>query len=279
LVQEAAPPPELLERCHRSYVESWWETNKWLPGARIERWSDGTAIGTSIPSELGNILFVMRPPDDAKDLLARARDFFSGAKPWRVIGNTQSRDALAAAIGASMKPKPGSPGMLLESIPEPPPSSASLRIERVSNPTQLSEFLKVVSKAERVPMFVLKRLFPHTPAETDPVFFFVGYEGEEPAASAVTVVKDGIAVIYTVGVRPRSRRRGYGQAITWAAIQAGRERGCDSSYLQASEMGLPVYKRMGFQVVSEYPEWHANVSRLGMVRGIFYFIGMVARGH
>ena len=42
------------------------------------------------------------------------------------------------------------------------------------------------------------------------------------------------------------RRRGIGTAMTWAAIDAARQRGCTAITLTATEMGLPVYQRMGF---------------------------------
>jgi len=263
----------MLERCHRNYVQSWWEMARSFPGAQIESWQDGTAIRTSVPSELGNTLFVMKRPDDAADLLKRARRFFSGPNPWRILANAESREAISGAVGASMNPKPGDPGMLLSPLRESPPTPASLRIELVSGPAQLSDFRRAASKGFGIPGFVMNGLFPRTPSETDPVVLLVGYEGSEPAASAVTVVVEGIGGIFTVGVRRPSRGRGYGKAITWAAVDAGRERGCDSCYLEASEMGLPVYRRMGFQVVSEYPEWHSGFSMGRRARALFYFLG------
>ena len=51
---------------------------------------------------------------------------------------------------------------------------------------------------------------------------------------------------------PEFRRRGYGAAATWAAIEVGAQRGCDHAVLQASEMGAPVYRRMGFVDVGRY---------------------------
>jgi ribosomal protein S18 acetylase RimI-like enzyme len=267
----------MLERCHRNYVQSWWEMNRSLPGARIQTWNDGTAMASSIPSSLANTLFVMRRPDDVNDLIERARAFFE-SNPWRVLANAQSRDAIASAVGTTMKPRRGDPGMLMFPLGEAPPYPASLRIERVSEQAQLADLRKATSKAFGIPTFVVKTMFPSIPAETDPVVLLVGYEGGEPAASAVSVVLEGMVGINTVGVRPRSRRRGYGRAMTWAAVEVGRERGCDSSYLEASEMGLPVYSHMGFKVVSEYPEWHASVSKLKMARALFHLLGTWLRG-
>jgi hypothetical protein len=41
-------------------------------------------------------------------------------------------------------------------------------------------------------------------------------------------------------------------ALTWAAAASGFERSCTIASLQASALGEPVYRRMGFETVSEY---------------------------
>jgi len=49
-----------------------------------------------------------------------------------------------------------------------------------------------------------------------------------------------------------ARRRGYGAALTWAALAAGREQGCVAATLTATEMGYPLYQRLGFQPAGVY---------------------------
>ena len=58
--------------------------------------------------------------------------------------------------------------------------------------------------------------------------------------------------VYGVGTRPEFRRRGVGTALSWAAVNAGREWGCDTVVLQATAAGLPVHERMGFRNVVRY---------------------------
>jgi predicted acetyltransferase len=58
--------------------------------------------------------------------------------------------------------------------------------------------------------------------------------------------------VYAVGTSTVARRRGIATAMTWAAVQAGREWGCAAATLQASEMGEPVYRAMGFETVARY---------------------------
>lgn len=45
---------------------------------------------------------------------------------------------------------------------------------------------------------------------------------------------------------------GIGTAASWATAVAGRAWGCDPIVLQATEMGLPIYERMGFRTVVRY---------------------------
>jgi ribosomal protein S18 acetylase RimI-like enzyme len=253
-------------------MQSWWAMLKMLPGATLHEWEDATAIRASVPTELANTLFVFERPSDPEGLLGRAREFFSGWNPWRILASAEGGGGISSAIGSTMKLKPGDPGMLLSPIPEAPVAPRSLTIERVSSPSQLADFRRATSSSFGIPMFAVRRLFPSVPTEASPFMLHVGYAEGRAVGSSETVIFEGVAGIYNVGVTPNSRRRGFGQALTWAAVETGRSRGCDVSFLEASEMGLPVYQRMGFRVVTEYPEWNARVSALKRAIGALGFL-------
>ncbi|WP_262982495.1 GNAT family N-acetyltransferase [Rhodococcus sp. MTM3W5.2] len=51
------------------------------------------------------------------------------------------------------------------------------------------------------------------------------------------------------------RRRGYGTAVTLAAIDHVRREGAERVVLQASEDGASVYERIGFTPVGTYTEY------------------------
>ncbi|MEU0188085.1 GNAT family N-acetyltransferase [Streptomyces sp. NPDC006207] len=74
----------------------------------------------------------------------------------------------------------------------------------------------------------------------------------EPVATALMLDRQGVAGVYVVSTAPAHRRQGIGAAVTQAALGAGRERGLRIGTLQASSMGAPVYRRMGFEKVAEY---------------------------
>ncbi len=77
------------------------------------------------------------------------------------------------------------------------------------------------------------------------------------AVSYATLVMTGeIAGIYAVATPQKARGRGYGRVITEYCMHRAQTLGARRIVLQASEMGLPVYERIGFVTVGEYL-WYA----------------------
>jgi GNAT superfamily N-acetyltransferase len=71
-------------------------------------------------------------------------------------------------------------------------------------------------------------------------------------ATSMTVATGAIAGIYWVATLEEQRGKGYGAALTWAAVRGGGEAGGRIASLQASKLGRPVYARMGFEHVLDY---------------------------
>lgn len=59
-------------------------------------------------------------------------------------------------------------------------------------------------------------------------------------------------------VLPEYRKRGIGKAMTEFLIQFFDDQGCESQLLIATEMGEPVYRKCGFEVVSRYRVYHSE---------------------
>ena len=76
---------------------------------------------------------------------------------------------------------------------------------------------------------------------------YVGWLEERPVATATLLMAAGVAGVYFVLTVPEARRRGIGGAITLAALREARELRYGTGVLGASEMGLPVYRRLGFE--------------------------------
>lgn len=85
---------------------------------------------------------------------------------------------------------------------------------------------------------------------TIPTFaIFVWYLLGEPVASSMlaTTRSVGLAGVYSVATRPAHRGRGFGTALTAAALAAAREQGYDTAVLEPSPSGESMYRRMGFE--------------------------------
>jgi GNAT superfamily N-acetyltransferase len=75
---------------------------------------------------------------------------------------------------------------------------------------------------------------------------YVGRLRGRAVATATLLLAAGGAGVYFVLTAPEARRRGFGTAITLAALREARELGYRIGVLGASEMGRPVYQRLGF---------------------------------
>jgi GNAT superfamily N-acetyltransferase len=75
---------------------------------------------------------------------------------------------------------------------------------------------------------------------------YVAYSDGKPVATAGVFFGTEVAGIYTVATIPEARGKGFGAAVTLVPLINAREMGYRVGTLQASEMGFPVYKRIGF---------------------------------
>jgi GNAT superfamily N-acetyltransferase len=76
---------------------------------------------------------------------------------------------------------------------------------------------------------------------------YLGRLGGEPVATSTLFLGADVAGIYFVFTVEGARRRGIGAVVTLAALHDAREMGCQERVLESSEMGYPVYRRLGLQ--------------------------------
>jgi GNAT superfamily N-acetyltransferase len=72
------------------------------------------------------------------------------------------------------------------------------------------------------------------------------------AGCGICIIHGSIGWLGTIIVLPEYRRQGIGQAITKNLIEYCRSKGCTSQILTASEMGEPIYQRLGFKIQANY---------------------------
>ncbi len=77
---------------------------------------------------------------------------------------------------------------------------------------------------------------------------YVGYLNGEPVATNMLFNGAGVASIYAVATLPAARGKGIGGAISLKPLLEARQMGYRYAVLFATEMGVSVYERIGFQL-------------------------------
>ena len=72
-------------------------------------------------------------------------------------------------------------------------------------------------------------------------------DGRPVGCASLFVHPEDVGGIYFVCTHPDRRRRGIGRAVTLAAMRGARELGCRIAVLGTSNLGRPVYERLGFR--------------------------------
>ena len=254
---------DVMARCHRSYVEAFWQWTKACPGATRKTLDDparATLFRTSIPSSTANVVFLSPAGATIDPLLAEAQQLYGRRSPWRMICFGEGAEEVdRRAPTYRLRRAVSEPGMLLDPLRPAPAPTPGLSVRTVSNVAELHDFGDVWCASFRVPRWIFPLVMPSVLTD-DPEFgaqgrLFVGYDGKRPVACSSVVVTERVANVVSVGTVPESRGRGYGASITWRAVQDGHDLGADVAYLAASRMGYPVYEKMGFRRAAEYPTW------------------------
>ncbi|QBD76571.1 GNAT family N-acetyltransferase [Ktedonosporobacter rubrisoli] len=82
---------------------------------------------------------------------------------------------------------------------------------------------------------------------SEDVRYYLGLQNGEPVSTSLLFYAGGMAGVYGVATVPQKRRQGLGAALTLHAMKAAREEGFVYATLQATEMGVSVYRRLGWQ--------------------------------
>jgi GNAT superfamily N-acetyltransferase len=250
---------ELIELSDLNYAEAMRDLSRRAGGVVHDE--DGLLLfagGHPLPVLANGVMrTTSRVP--AADVLARTRRFFAtqGRGFTVLIRAHADADLAAAAQEAGLIALGEMPAMVLKSrLPDAvAPDGVALR--RVTTAADVAAYGAVMGPAYAtygMPTDVLPAMLSSLETLCAPhIVAYVAWRDGTPLAGAMTVVTHGVAGVYWVGTIPEARGHGLAELCTRAAGNAGFDLGGRIAALQASPMGEPVYRRMGYVEVTRYP--------------------------
>jgi GNAT superfamily N-acetyltransferase len=252
-------------RAHLNLVESSRLLSELDPGAEIED-GDGWLFSAGSAGSADNPLITnaaFRADDGLEPdlLLSRAREFFGGLgrgfTVWARGGAAEDRELILAAEAAGLESVYAMPEMILTERVEEPALADGVAIRPLAGAEDAEAYWRIAAAAYADIGFPPEVFSFYEGLEalaapgSDALAFLADLDGA-PVAIAMTIVNHGVAGIYWVGNLAKARGRGIGRAVTAAATNAGFDLGADLASLQASPMGEPVYRAMGYETIYEY---------------------------
>lgn len=229
-----------------------WEHLPRAIGRRWKRWDNVWAADAASKSPYPNSATLLRPLDapNAAEVVERLDQFYvqdTGA-PWMLWSAWPTPDL--APYGMRLG---GYPPLMVRLPGELLPAT-DLRVVEAFDEATLRDF--DITLITGYPINELQfpiDCFIDGRALGGPMHFFVGYQDDRPVTCAASYIGAHEVGIYMVATLPDVRGKGYGGAITAAAINIAPHL---PAVLQASGYGQPVYARLGFQTIGTYTLWH-----------------------
>jgi hypothetical protein len=207
------------------------------------------------PSLFGNVAVLRRPlaGDEWPEAARRMHEFYAGQPggSFLVFSGWPTPDVRALGFGAIGHP----PLMLRPAAPLATPVPKGFEIRPVVDAETAAQFERVMVLGYPVPELdpdIAGGIIGVTPSDAARWRHFVGYLDEEPVATGSAFVDERHVHVEFISALEATRGRGFGAAITAAATSVEPEL---PAMLIASDLGKPVYERLGYLSLSRFTLW------------------------
>lgn len=227
------------------------------------------AGGHAYPGTYTNGVIRIDDSVSAERVMERAHEFFKPLKRGYAVWIRDHADAdlevLAQARGLFQRPPlEGNPGIACTkgTIPTQPLGD-DVRMVRVHDAETRRHYLEVIVAGygiEGMPFDLAERVVFSTASVDDPrVAAYVAYIDDVPLSGCMAYTEDGTSGLQWGATLPGARGRGLGKATFIEANNAAvTEFGADLVVGQASQMGVPLWVSLGFEVVTRYRRYLAK---------------------
>ncbi len=259
LLPPALDEPTLVSLADLNHHESYRELTRRAGGVVVDEGGLTFWAGAHPLPVLANAVVRTDPRVPAKDVLVRGYRFFLEHRRGFSVLLSGAADAdLRPVCESAGLPLTGeSPGMVLERRLPDVPTPAGVSIRTVDTDADAREFARVGDESYRTlgmpeggGLAMLGRLAvlraPHI------VSILASVDGT-PTAAAMVILSHGVGGVYWVATTPAARGRGLGELVTRIVGNVAFDLGARAVVLQASPMGEPIYRRMGYREVTRYP--------------------------
>jgi len=238
--------------------EMYREMARWTPGGFVVERGGLVMVGAPHGTVVTNMAIVAGRTDVETVVHETERVYGRSGLPFSVHTRAHVDGELEATLGAGgFHEIATTPGMVFRpragTSVDPP---AELRVRPVERERDRAAYADVMAEAYAVygtPEESTQAFFARMEALRGPtVQAYLGWVDDRAVSGAALYLSHGIGGVGWVGTRPSAFGHGYGAALTWRVIEEGIARGVALFNLQASPMGAPVYRRMGFETPTHY---------------------------
>lgn len=226
-----------------------------IPGSRLLRREGAAAWITGIPYPSFNGVLLERPNPTATAVAALLDEVAGAGVPF-TFSLRPGSDAVLADLAAArgMKTSGQLPLMVFDAtVGVGPIRQAEGLTIRQLEPDEAPVHARAAAAGFGGP----EEMFLPTPdlLRVDGVRGYVGEADRQPVATALGVTAGEFTAIFSVATDPAFRCRGFGTALTARAVADGVRAGASWCWLQSSDDGYPVYRKLGFRTIETWTRW------------------------